>query len=234
MIYFVNPSTQLIRDAVGQRADLGIIATPHATPPSQWVDGTDWIADNGCFGKNFDEDHWWRWLKLRAQPSDDFHHESCLFATAPDVVGDHGATVERSTPWLPRIRDLGYPAAFVAQDGATESNLPWDAFDALFLGGTTEFKLSDTARRLVAAAVERGKHAHMGRVNSKRRLVTAHSWGCHSVDGTYLVFGPTVNLPRLVGWLDELPVTPSDPIDKPGQMTLIGWFDPVDDERSTT
>lgn len=26
--------------------------------------------------------------------------------------------------------------------------------------------------------------------------------GCDSVDGTYLTFGPDVNLPRLLGWLD--------------------------------
>jgi hypothetical protein len=225
VIYFVNPSTQVIRDAIRERRDLGIIATPNSTRPSQWVDDARWIADNGCFGKNFNEDHWWRWLKLRAEPSDDFQHDRCLFATAPDVVGDHGATVERSAPWLARIRDLGYPAAFVAQDGATASTVPWDDLDALFLGGTTEFKLSTTARGLTGEALARGKHVHMGRVNSNRRLRLAHAWGCHSVDGTYLVFGPTVNLPKLVGWLDELQVTASEPTDRPAQMTLLGWFD---------
>jgi hypothetical protein len=27
--------------------------------------------------------------------------------------------------------------------------------------------------------------------------------GCHSVDGTYLTFGPDTNLPKLLGWLDD-------------------------------
>lgn len=220
MIYFVNPSTQVIRDAIRERRDLGIIATPSASRTSQWVADCPWVADNGCFGKSFNEDGWWRWLTARKHLVG-----TCRFATAPDVVGDHAATLERSAPWLPRIRDLGYPAAFVAQDGAGASTVPWDDLDALFLGGTTEFKLSETARRLTEEALTRGKHVHMGRVNSNRRLRLAHDWGCHSVDGTYLVFGPTVNLPKLVGWLDELPVTASDPTDRPGQMTLLGWFD---------
>lgn len=227
MIYFVNPSTQVVREAIETRADLGIIATPTSTRISQWAVDSDWIADNGCFGKNFDEERWWRWLSRRAED----RGNRCRFATAPDVVGDHRDTLTRSAPWLPRIRDLGYPAAFVAQDGATPGTVPWDDFDALFIGGTTDFKLSEASRELVGEAVARGKHAHMGRVNSQRRLRTAHSWGCDSVDGTYLVFGPSVNLPRLVGWLDDLPVTANDPADRPGQMTLLGWLDEVPLEK---
>jgi hypothetical protein len=38
----------------------------------------------------------------------------------------------------------------------------------------------------------------MGRVNSLRRMVIAQSWGCDSVDGTFLAFGPDVNTPKLV------------------------------------
>lgn len=226
MIYFVNPSTQVIRDAIRERRDLGIIATPLSTRDSQWIDDCAWVADNGCFTKSFDEDRWWQWLN-------NYRHmaQRCRFATAPDVVGDHEATLERSLPWLPKIRDLGYPAAFVAQDGSSSATVPWDDLDALFLGGTTEFKLSDTAREIVEEAVVRGKFAHMGRVNSRKRLRLAHAWGCHSVDGTYLVFGPSVNLPKLVGWLDELPVTAADPSDRPGQMTLVGWFDDPEKEQ---
>lgn len=216
MIYFVNPSTEVVREAIRRRPDLGIIATPNSSSTSQWVENAPWIADNGCFGKNYEESRWWRWLNTRAELVG-----SCKFATAPDVVGDHRGTMERSLPWLSRIRELGYPAGFVAQDGAAIGTVPWDDFDALFLGGTTEFKLSDVSRELVAEAIGRGKHTHMGRVNSRRRLGTAHSWGCHSVDGTYLVFGPTVNLPKLVGWLDSLPVTVGDPPDRIGQMTLF-------------
>lgn len=203
MIYFVNPSTLVVREAITVRSDMGIIATPNSVRDSQWVD-SHWIADNGCYTSNWDADKWWDFL-VRYQ-----HRGDCLFATAPDVVGDAEATRERSLPWLPKIRELGYGAAYVAQDGQDDVPLPWEEFDTLFIGGSTEFKLSDGTRVMVAEAVERGKHVHMGRVNSRRRLLLAHSWGCHSVDGTYLTFGPSVNLPKLMRWLDELAPTGDD------------------------
>jgi hypothetical protein len=134
---------------------------------------------------------------------------SCVFATAPDVVGDAAATLARSVPWLPRIRALGYPAAFVAQDGQESLPVPWDEFDVLFVGGSTKWKLGAAARLLVGEAKRRGKHVHMGRVNSYRRFRYAEAIGCDSVDGTFLVFGPEVNLPRLQGWIHQLDSMPA-------------------------
>ena len=71
----------------------------------------------------------------------------------------------------------------------------------LFIGGTTTWKLGPAARRLVAEAKARGKHVHMGRVNSQRRYNYARHIGCDSVDGTYLAFGPDVNLPDVLSWV---------------------------------
>jgi hypothetical protein len=90
--------------------------------------------------------------------------------------------------------------AFVAQDGLESLTVPWDDFDVLFIGGTTEWKLGPQARALVADAKARGKWVHMGRVNSERRYRYAHAIGCDSVDGTYLTFGPDENLPKLLRW----------------------------------
>jgi hypothetical protein len=120
------------------------------------------------------------------------------------VVGDAAATLARSLPWLPRIRSLGLPAAFVAQDGQESLPMPWDEFDVLFIGGTTEFKLGPGARALIDEAVGRGIPVHMGRVNSRKRLAYAYVAGCASVDGTYLKFGPDINLGRLLRWMDEI------------------------------
>lgn len=172
---------------------LGMIDTPAQgnVRPS----GITWAADNGCFGKGYPGDEaWLNWL-------DSNDPTGCLFATAPDVVGDAAATLERSAPHLPTIRALGYPAALVAQDGLTEATTPWDDLDALFIGGSTEWKLGAEAADLTAAALARGKHVHMGRVNSRRRWQYAEHIGCHSADGTYLTFGPDKNLPRLLGWM---------------------------------
>lgn len=190
--------------------------------------GITWCADNGCFGKGYPGDA--GWLEWLGQQEEDA--ETCLFATAPDVVGDATATLERSLPWLPTIRQLGFPAALVAQNGQENLKVPWDELDVLFLGGSleclpcgwvwpaevkpergqrcllcgdlmTEWKLGAAARVLAAEATAQGKHVHMGRVNSGKRYRYAKSIGCHSVDGTYLTFGPSKNLPKLLGWIQE-------------------------------
>ncbi len=161
------------------------------------VAGATWCADNGCFGEGYPGDEaWYAWLQANSGRS-----STCLFAVAPDVVGDAWATQLRSMPWLDKIRALGYPAAYVAQDGARANRLPWDHFDALFVGGSTDWKLGTVARALVFEAKRRGKHVHMGRVNSERRLRYADAIGCDSVDGTYLAFGPDLNLPAVLAWL---------------------------------
>ena len=120
------------------------------------------------------------------------------------MVGDAAATLTRSAPWLSRIRGLGFPVAYVAQDGLPESSVPWDDIDALFIGGSTEFKLGPVAADAVAEAKQRGKWVHMGRVNSRKRLRYAASIGCDSADGTYLVFAPEKNLSNMLRWLDEI------------------------------
>jgi hypothetical protein len=193
VLYLANPCVQTVVQAMTD-GRLGFIDTPaqgNIRPPD-----VTWCADNGCFGTGYPGDAtWFAWLEDNAHAAG-----SCLFATAPDVVGDAVATLTRSLPWLPRIRALGYPAALVAQDGLESLETPWDEFDVLFIGGSTGWKLGRHARALVREARLRGKHVHMGRVNSARRWRYAEHIGCDSVDGTYLVFGPDANLPRLLAW----------------------------------
>lgn len=203
MIYFANPSTEAIRDVM--RADrLGFIATPNSTCKSQQVEGAVWCADNGCFSDRFDETKWFAWLTKHANRA-----SSCRLAVAPDVVGDAVATLARSLPWLPKIRALGYPVAFVAQDGIEATEVPWDEFDVLFIGGSTEWKLGPVARDYAGQAKARGKWVHMGRVNSLRRYRYAQAIGCDSVDGTFLTFGPDKRLPELLGWIRDLDERPA-------------------------
>lgn len=199
MIYLANPTSSPHVHAAMRDGLLGYIDTP--AQGNKRPDGVTWCADNGCFSDRWDEAKWWRFLVANAHRAD-----TCLFAVAPDVVADAAATIERSAPWLPKIRELGYPAAFVAQDGQESLSVPWDDFDALFIGGSTEWKLGPHARTLVTEAKRRGKHVHMGRVNSARRWRYAEAIGCDSVDGTFLTFGPDVNLPRLISWADDLPL----------------------------
>jgi hypothetical protein len=172
---------------------LGCITTPkqgNRLPAAAML-----CADNGAFGNGYPGDEAWRvWLKTLPAGR-------CAFAVAPDVPFDAAATLARSLPWLLRIRALGIPAAFAAQDGLETLDVPWDEFDVLFIGGTTGWKLSRHARALTMEAKLRGKQVHMGRVNSHMRLRYAHHIGCDSADGTYLAHGPDVNLPDVLAWL---------------------------------
>lgn len=194
MRYFANPSHGRVAEAMTAGL-IGCIETP-ANGKNRVPKGAYWCADNGCYGSGYPGDEsWWAWLEQHDG------RDRCVFAVAPDVVGDAAATLERSTPWLGRIRGLGIPAAYVAQDGLEDVPPPWDEFDVLFIGGSTEFKLGPVARAAVAEAKSHGKRVHMGRVNSERRIRYADAIGCDTADGTYLIFGPHRNLPDVLAWL---------------------------------
>jgi hypothetical protein len=197
MRYFANPCTAAVRQAMSGGL-LGMIATPaqHNAIP----DDADWCSDNGCFGDGYPGDD--GYLAFLAARSSQLPR--CAFAVAPDVPMDMAASLRRSLPMLGRIRALGYPVALAAQNGAGGVTLPWDAFDVLFLGGDTTWKLGAEARALTAGARSQGKCVHMGRVNSLRRLRYADAIGCTSADGTFLAFGPDRNLPELLGWLRDV------------------------------
>lgn len=182
---------------------LGFLNTPATNLRIR--EGWTWAADNGCYGKNYVGDRaWFDWLlRVRESPG------TCLFATAPDVVGDFGATLERARPWLGRIRTAGLPAALVAQDGATSRTIPWSDCDAVFIGGTTGWKLGSEAEGIVVEGVRRGVHVHVGRVNSWRRFSRFAALGADSADGNYIAFGPERNLPRVLGWIARAHAQPS-------------------------
>lgn len=194
MLYLANASSPKVRDAM-LAGELGQLVTPNEG--RRPLPGVEFGADNGCFSKNYvGDDRWLTWL-------DALPRQGCLFATAPDVVADAAATMARSLPWLPRIQKLGFPAAFVAQDGLEDLDIPWDEFDALFIGGSTEWKLSEHARLIAVEAKQHGKLVHMGRVNSALRWGIAEFFGCDSCDGTFLAFGPDTNLPKARAWWSQ-------------------------------
>jgi hypothetical protein len=110
--------------------------------------------------------------------------EGCLFVTAPDVVGDYKETTSRFFQWRDRMVDCGQPIAFVGQDDQEKKPVPWALFDALFIGGSTAWKMGDGAAELCREAKAQGKYLHMGRVNTQQRIRYAQSLGCDSIDGT--------------------------------------------------
>jgi hypothetical protein len=196
-MYAANASSETVRRAMTE-GQLGQICTPNERRAP--LPGVTWCADNGCFSTNYvGDDRWLAWLRGLAP-----HAARCMFAVAPDVVGNAADTYERSTPWLPVIRELGFKAAYAAQDGQELFDPPWDDLDCLFIGGSTEWKLGPHVAPLVREAKARGKWVHAGRVNSTRRFAHFELMGCDSADGTYLAFGPDVNLPRVLHWTNSL------------------------------
>lgn len=139
--------------------------------------GMPWAADNDCF-QVLDVDRFTAMLdRIQGLPG-------CLFVVCPDVVGDWRATAELWASWEPGIRRRGLPVALAAQDGLRPESVPWWQIDALFIGGTTEWKLGPEPTKLIAEAKRRGKWVHMGRVNSHKRLDYARFLGCDSADGS--------------------------------------------------
>jgi hypothetical protein len=165
--------------------------------------GVPWAGDNGAFG-GFDASAFERMLGKVAGVA------RCLFVAAPDVVeqteggpvGDAAATLERFDEWEPRIRDAGLPVALVAQDGLAPADVPWRRVDALFVGGSDAFKLGPGAEAVVVEARRRGRWAHMGRVNSARRVRYAAAIGCQSFDGSQFSVFRSTWLPRGLRWAE--------------------------------
>lgn len=193
MIYFtVSNKTTFSAIADGR---LGCIDSPinHGSVPDTAI----WAADNGSFSAGYPGDiPFLNWLARRSGKA-----ATCKFAVAPDVVADARATMERSIPFFPIIRAMGFPAALAAQNGLEFIKVPWDDFDVLFIGGDTNWKLGVHAAHIVTRARELDKWVHMGRVNSHKRLKYAMSIGCQSVDGTHAAIAPDKNLPDVLKWV---------------------------------
>lgn len=198
MLYLgTSPCEPAVADLLNRRR-IGLMCQPASNPPKAgWL----WAADNGCFNAKWDETRWVTWL-TKGHP-----RAGCLFAVVPDVVGDAAATLERFPTYSRVVRDAGYPVAFVAQDGQEHLPVPWTDIDVLFIGGSTEWKKSELARKLAGRARDYGKWVHVGRCNSGRRY---RSWAMHadSCDGSFLAWGPATNTPRLVRWLDGYDANP--------------------------
>lgn len=159
--------------------NLGRLVQPRHYPKIELTsERRPWAADNDCYNGGVDEEAFTKMLdRMAGLPR-------CLFVTAPDVVADMDGTMELFPRWRDEIRGRGLPVALVLQNGHAPSNVPWDELDAVFVGGTTEWKMGTVAAAVVAEANRRKKWTHMGRVNTDKRIRYARSIGCKSVDGT--------------------------------------------------
>lgn len=228
--YLTGASNPDLRAAAGDYENLGILGQPGNRLDRQAPTfGGRMAMDNGCFAKGDEFDLEGYLTHLRTVLAEGGRP---MWATAPDVVGDYTATTIRSIPVMPRIRELGIPVAYVAQNGIENDlgRIRWDLFDALFLGGSpeclpcgfvraatafdvktcpaghklTEWKVGPGAAAVTRAAKAHGKTVHMGRVNSLKRLRIAQAMGCDTADGTYLARAGRKGTATVLGWLRTL------------------------------
>lgn len=176
----------------------------HLVVPRQWnlADALElqpgrWAMDNGAFS-GFDAGAFVRMLEKFA------HVPRCLFVTAPDVVADAASTLALWPFWSMLIVGVNRRPAFVAQDGLEPHRVPWDEMGALFIGGSTDYKESASARSLCGIAKAKGIWVHWGRVNGKRRYEMALKAGADSIDGTGFSMFPDTNIPLAEQWREEI------------------------------
>lgn len=134
--------------------------------------------DNGAFAR-FESS---KFEAMLAKHSD--RRDLCRWVAVPDVVGSAIRTLECFGHWAQRMS--GWPLAFVAQDGQEVLPIPWDQCAAVFIGGSTDWKLSRHAAAVIQAAKVIGRWVHVGRVNTPGRLEYFEELGADSCDGTGL------------------------------------------------
>lgn len=184
----------------------GILTAPnHKGIPAGITSGMQWAADIGCkdgpeYVKRANLVITIRWLNREILQC----HSKCLFIAGYDVVGDAERTIK--TFEFLRWSFLGWPLAFCAQDGQEDLELPDSRlWETLFVGGSTEWKTSESAYSVILEAQRLEKHIHIGRVNWWKRyehfasMPNSERW---TFDGTRTRYDGTQK--TLEAWADYM------------------------------
>jgi len=135
-----------------------------------------WAIDNGAFAR-LETAAFAALLKRH-----EHHRQNCLFVTVPDIVGCAMRTAEVFDLWAPQLS--GWRIALACQDGQESVRIPWDRIDAVFIGGSDNFKCGPHTERIIKTAKLFGKWVHIGRVNHAFRFEHFLRLGADSIDGT--------------------------------------------------
>lgn len=194
MILFISGATA----TAAQYPEVGELIVPGAgnAPDSLRLVPGMWGMDNGAYS-GFDAAAFMAMLKR-------FHgRKGCRFVAAPDVPFDAKATLDLWPFWAAVIRGAGFVPALVAQDGLLAEDVRWQELGALFIGGSTEWKLGPPCRTLMAYAKTRGLWVHVGRVNTQSRIYEAIEAGADSADGTGFSMFAEIRIPKGLQWIQD-------------------------------
>lgn len=178
--------------------------------------GIPWAADNDAFvppplaaelgAAAFDRDKQDRFVRMLDRLAG---LEGCRFVTVPDVVANAAETARLFEHWRDRVTATGLPVGLVAQNGQDDVGVPWEAIDALFIGGDDAFKPADETAELAREAKRRGKWVHWGRVNTRSRIRHClETEACDSLDGSSWARWRLTHLDKGLRWVAELAATP--------------------------
>lgn len=161
-------------------AELGCPVEQLLTPLTRFTRrGTGRFAiDNGAFA-GFDRASFESLLKR-----EEGARSLCRFVVVPDVVGSARRTLEVFDYWYDRLGI--WPLALAAQDGLEGLPVPWPLIQAIFIGGSTSWKMGAHATAIIRAGKALGKWVHVGRVNTPARFEHFEGLGADSIDGTGL------------------------------------------------
>lgn len=181
MLNLVSGASSYFSDPDTPKEFLGRFITPRTWNNIEEIanSGYTWAADNDCF-QRLDRAAYLLMIKRIGR----VNRTNLKFVTVPDVPYQGRESLTRYLLWYPILDYAGLPKAFVGQNGTEELAIPWETFEAFFIGGDDRWKLGLAAAKLVREAKRRGKWVHMGRVNSDKRIEYALSIGCDSYDGT--------------------------------------------------
>lgn len=176
MIVMLDTCEQQLADA---KVELHCEVEQLLTPLTRYALRSERFAvDNGSFSR-FDRDAFLALLQREKA-----NKARCRFVALPDVVESARRTLELFHYWRHRIGN--WPLALVAQDGQENLDIPWSQIAAVFIGGSTGWKLSKHAADVIKTAKAIGKWVHVGRVNTPGRFEYFENLGADSIDGTGL------------------------------------------------
>jgi hypothetical protein len=165
-----NNTGRVVKELFKKYPDkLALLMNPHCIRPGQF--SYRYAIDNAAFSQ-FREDLYFKLLDTSQK------YSKPIFCVSPDVVGCHDRSLALWHYYYPRLKEYGFPIAFVAQNGCEPKLVPKNA-DWVFVGGLDPWK-QENIHKYAAMNIP----CHVGRVNGIGRLKYCESLGVDSIDGT--------------------------------------------------
>lgn len=174
MILLVDNSAQKIERLA---AKYDVVGGQLLTPLTNYRNaGRSFAIDNGAFSA-FNRSAFEALLEREKA-----NRDRCLFVAMPDVVGSARRTLEAFRYWSELL--TVWPIALVCQDGIDDLPIPWPQLAAVFIGGSTAWKMSQAAKDVIKTAQLLGVHTHVGRINTPGRWNAFESLSVDTCDGS--------------------------------------------------